>query len=196
METKCCRLTRFSSSECVPQRKLDEARVWRVVLQVTSSRDLSTVGAYACVAGVGKSRGVEKVEDVGAKIELLFAEGTEALENRHIHALIAGSGDYIAATAQITDCRCRIGYVRPNRQWVCAAAWIPWIGKGARVVPIGVILHRGRATCARPFGRCPTGREWVAGEDGAFIFATGRRVDAAWANGEVIACLSCECRIG
>src|SRR5208283_3709489 len=136
----------------VLQRQLDKARVRSQFLEAARAGD-DPSGAVDChVAGMAQRGSVEQVEDVGAKLQGLFAEDWKDLEDGHVDALETGTEDIVSPAAQKPECRGGVGHINRLRRCsivrVGAAgrnvmAWfilpvvgVPWVLERAGVVPV------------------------------------------------------------
>jgi len=133
--------------EGVLRRNLEKAGIRRVVLEEVRSVDLATVRTVRTVSiivGVVERGVVEKVERIHAKLQALFAKCGEALEERHVDAVVAGAVGGIRSAAEQGNRRCRLRYgsTKLISRRPCGGAdgcdRIPgnWIGKCAGVIPM------------------------------------------------------------
>lgn len=88
---------------------LQKSGIRCVVLKELRTSDLAAVRAIVRVGWITEGWVVQEIEGIHAKRKILFSEGCEVLEERHIQAVISGTIDRIGSAAQERD---RLSFIR------------------------------------------------------------------------------------
>ena len=129
--------------EGVFQRELQEAGIGGVVLKKLRSRDLAALRSDTLVGRIAPRGLIEQIKGIRAELQILFAEGDEVLEQRHINRGISGSVNLIGPAAKEGYRRGLIGYDIGSRDQIPGQR----ILERTRVVPVVPRLDPCRAGC-------------------------------------------------
>lgn len=129
-----------SCLEGVLQRELQEAGIGGVVLEELCSRDLAALWADALVGRIAPRGLVQQVEGIRAELQILFTEGDEVFEQRHVNCGISGPVDLIGPATREGYRGAFIGYNVGSRDPVSGQRILERTG----VVPVVPRLDPGR----------------------------------------------------